>query len=517
MRAALAILLMVPAAACTRPVPAPAVQSRTPPARVSLASADALVRAGCLDCLMSAFAAYEALLSDPTVAADARRGAIAAGILVAVRERELGIEETDTLAKARALADESLDLPADLRLAFDVFSTLPVRYSATNRIVAGEAQLAAARRVAANRDAWTDELRADAAISPGDAYLWLAFSCVYGDARAANVTALAEAASAWRDTPLVRYRIATCRELQLPELQRLVADDPRFHEIRYSLALKAILEGRLDDADADLTSAYEFRARWPAVTFAIADVALTGEDFARAADFFERTLALVPDDPEAAVGRARSLTYLARFEEAIAAASGVLALERGYTGEALYWRAMAESELGRQDEAWEDVQQAERLITNADVPKLAGIVESRRGERVIARQKLELAHDRNRFDCQTMFYFGSVVAEQRDWQRSVEVFSEDADCFVTSERGLDEAIRRIDESNASPERKARLIARRRQQRASAAQDLVTCWFNLAAANFNLRRYAEARDNAGKVGEDPRYASRVRELLGLIPN
>jgi tetratricopeptide (TPR) repeat protein len=323
--------------------------------------------------------------------------------------------------------------------------------------------------------------------------------------------------SSWRDVPLIKYRLATCRELQLPALQRLTTDDPRFHEIRYSIALKAILEGRLDDADAELTRAYEFRPRWPAVTFAIADVALTGEDFARAEDFYARTLSLVPDDPEAAVGRARSLTYLARFEEAIAAADAVLALQRGYTGEALYWRAMAESELGRQDQAWDDVQRVEGLITNADVPKLAGIIESRRGERTIARQKLELAHERNANDCQTMFYLGSVVAEQRDWPRTVEVFGEDARCFEASERGLDEAIRRIDASSASAERKARLIARRRQQRASAAQDLVTCWFNLAAANFNLRRYAEARDNAGKAGDDPRYASRVRELLGLLPD
>jgi hypothetical protein len=108
------------------------------------------------------------------------------------------------------------------------------------------------------------------------------------------------------------------------------------------------------------------------------------------------------------------------------------------------------------------------------------------------------------------------VAEDRNWADTVNIFSEGARCFEAFGRALEEQIARLERSSAAQERKARLIARRRQQRGVVAQDLVTCWFNLAAANFNLRRYEDARVNADKAADDPRFATRVQELLRLLP-
>src|SRR6478672_6005832 len=133
MRGALGVLAACLLTACSRPVPAPVAQPARPPARPSLESADALIRAGCLDCLTAAFGQYQGLVDDAVLGADARRGAITAGVLIAMRERELGIEESGALGRARTLAEETLDVPPDLRLAFDVYDTLPLRFSATNR------------------------------------------------------------------------------------------------------------------------------------------------------------------------------------------------------------------------------------------------------------------------------------------------------------------------------------------------------------------------------------------------
>src|SRR5204863_446924 len=79
----------------------------------------------------------------------------------------------------------------------------------------------------------------------------------------------------------------------------------------------------------------------------------------------------------ALLGRIRALTYLGRNEDAIATTDLLIALG-WYVGDARYWRALNESELERNDEAWTDVEAAAKLLVNADVPKLAGLIAYRR-------------------------------------------------------------------------------------------------------------------------------------------
>src|SRR4029079_2778565 len=106
-------------------------------------------------------------------------------------------------------------------------------------------------------------------------------------------------------------------------------------------------------------------------------------------DFYSRTLALSTDDPDALAGTIRALTYSNRHAEAIAAADRRLATGRN-PGEARYWRAMNLARLKRDEEAWNDVEQAARSLANADVPKLAGILAINRRDFGVARQRLEL-------------------------------------------------------------------------------------------------------------------------------
>jgi hypothetical protein len=65
-----------------------------------LAAADALVRAGCFDCLASAHAEYSSLRSITSVSAAATLGAIRTAALLAVRQRELGALDSGYLARA---------------------------------------------------------------------------------------------------------------------------------------------------------------------------------------------------------------------------------------------------------------------------------------------------------------------------------------------------------------------------------------------------------------------------------
>jgi hypothetical protein len=518
-----ALLIAIAASACTR-VAAPVVAPAAVPAPIvvvdpheQLANADALVRAGCYDCLRDALTAYEGLRTDTVVGTAARESAVRVALLLALRETELGLQPSGYIARARELlgpADSASPELAGLVDIAEVIANGPVGFT---RSATTDRQLASVVTVARSQERWATVLRN---LMPQDlaaSYLWLSLACgayAYNfpdhDQRDAVLADVAE-------IPLFVYKTATACGLTASEpLEAQLALEPRFAELNYHLGLFALggQTGRppdLDGADVRFRAAYEWREEWPTLTLAIANVAMSAEDFGRAFDFYSRTLGMSADDPDALAGLIRALTYLNRHDEAIAAADRLLATGRN-PGEAHYWRAMNLARLKRDDEAWIDVEAASRSLANADVPKLAGILAINRRDFDIARQRLELALVRRRSDCETAYYLQSVLAEQRDWDASARVAAEAGSCFETEESTLQQELATIRAALMAPERQSRLIARREQQLAADARMRAAAWFNAAAANFNLSRGDEARRFAEKVADDAFFGERARSLL-----
>ncbi|HEY3044009.1 MAG TPA: hypothetical protein VGJ39_08285 [Vicinamibacterales bacterium] len=482
-----------------------------------MADAAKLVRAGCLDCLIEALRAYQALTTVPAVAVDATAGAARTAALIAIRERELGLEDSGALSQARQLAASSPELSASLSPLFEMGDTLAGRGAGSQ--VTSDAQMLAAAPAFRNRTAWTESLRARADENELTAYLWVAFNCTYNSPTNEAIDSLVAVVPAWSDTPLIRYRIATCTAARIPALKALFDGDPRFVEITYYMGLDAVIQGDLDEADTRFERAYNWRPRWARVANTLGNVFMTAEDFERAAEFYAHALEVVPDYAEALLGKIRALTYSGRYSNALAATDALLALEHWYIGDARYWRALNEVQLEKYEDAWDDVERAAKLITNAEVPKLAGIIAVRRQQLVVARAQFEEAQRRDGSDCDVPFYLGTVLAEQRDWTGSVDAFISAAACFDRSEEAIEGQIARIraaSTARALTARQARQIARRGQQLAAQARMRATSWFNTAAACFNLTRYMEARQYALRVTDDPQFGDRARDLLSRIP-
>jgi tetratricopeptide (TPR) repeat protein len=372
--------------------------------------------------------------------------------------------------------------------------------------------MADALRLSRNRQAWTPALRAVAGQDLLSAYAWLSFAC--GPAGVVAREDAVSALGALRDVPLLAFKQASCTFPQPDKLQSLLTGDPRFVEIAYWLGLAAVGRVKLDDADTALERAYGWHPQWPAVTVTLGNVAMTGEDFERALSFYDKTLDLEPHAVEALLGKARALTYLGRYEQSIAVVD-LLLLDRWYVGDARYWRAMNEYQLGRFDEAWADVEESARLLINALVPKLAGLIAYRRQQPDVARAKFEESRGRDSEDCETGFYLGVVLAEQRVWARTATVFVETASCLETAERDLNRQIERIRASEDPPARQARQIARREQQIASGRRMLAQSSFNTAVAYYNLSQYADARPFAEKVAADEQFGERAREIISRL--
>jgi len=329
-----------------------------------------------------------------------------------------------------------------------------------------------------------------------------------------TIDQLFEPAAPLSDTPLIGLKRATCRRLDAAALNQLATDNPRFNEVAYWLGLIDVSARKLDAADRHFEAAYAWRQQWPTVTESIANVAMTAEEFQRSLAFYDRTLEIEPNAVDALLGRIRALTYLGRQEDAIATADRLIAL-RWFVGDARYWRALNESELERNDEAWLDVEAAAKLLINADVPKLAGLIAYRRRELEVARDRFALAHARNSNDCETSVYLGVVHAEQRDWAPTADILIAAAQCLQQNESSYLTEIADIEASDEPPARRAAKIARRRQYIDKGRRLMATSYFDAAVACYNLSRRGEALQYAEKVADDRQFGERAREILSRL--
>jgi tetratricopeptide (TPR) repeat protein len=485
--------------------------------REQLTAAADLIRRGCYDCLRDALTGLESIVEQPDVATDARDLGVRAALLVALRETELGLVNTGQIERARRLLGPADAASPELAALVDIAEVIANGPVGFTRTASTDRQFAAMLTVARRQPQWASVLRP---LMPQDLtadYLWVSLACgpyastfpdrdkrqeVFGDTAA---------------VPLIAYKVATsCGLTSADPLEAQLRAEPRFREINYHLGLLA-LGGQtarlpdLDAADARFRAAYEWRQDWPTLTLAMANVAMSAEDFSRALDLYDRTLAMSANDPDALAGRIRALTYAARHEEAIAAADTLLATGRN-PGDAHYWRAFNLARLKRDDEAWTDVELAGRSLANADVPKLAGLLAMNRRDYGVARERLQLALTRRPTDCETAFYLQTVLSQQRDWDAVARVASDTGACFENEEAAIQQELATVRASQMSAERRDRLVARRERQLVTDARMRATAWFNAAAANFNLSRAEEARRFAEKVADDAQFGERARSLL-----
>jgi tetratricopeptide (TPR) repeat protein len=516
MRRAPLILVVIVLSACAgavrRPPADAATAARTASARMT--EADALVREGCFDCLLEAYQTYDAARTSPRVADAATDGAARAATLLALRERELGMVDDGYVAIARRLLADRSAAPATLMTILEIADVLPPGSGARLQPPSSDAQLAKSQMLWQHTAAWMTFLRERAPDDLVAGYAWLSLACGSAEGHRMTAEALTAPVASMRDVPIIAYRRAICLGIDRGPLTALAARDPRFREIDYHLGLEAIGRRDLDAAAPLFERAFDWRPQWPAVTLSIANLAMTAEEFDEALNFYTRTLVLDPEASDALFGQVRALTYLHKSTDAIAATDRLLAL-RWYRGDAYYWRALNETELERYDEGWADIEEAAKLLVNADVPKLAGILAYRRHHPDVAQRKFEESRDRNSTDCETAFYLGIVLGDERLWPQAAEVLLQTAACLQNAVTQLEREIADLRVSSAPEARRTRQIAKREQQIAAAGRMLATSWFNTAIAYYNLSRPTEARQYAEKVLGDEQFGERARDLLSRL--
>jgi tetratricopeptide (TPR) repeat protein len=491
----------------------PAVQvGPTPVTR--MAAADAEFRAGCLECLERALDQYLALKTDRSVGQTATESAARAALLIAVRENELGLLDGGRVQQARDLAPSPSESLAVLIEVADALSSTP---RGAARSPSTDAESRASMAISRNQARWVPALRQ---LMPDDLvadYLWLGLACGPAGFDVADRTDRRATIGASLDVPLIRFKSASSCAIQRPDLVALGDVEPRFVETQYFLGISAFATQLMtgsDEAEGRFQTAYAWRSNWPSLTMAMANLALTAENFDRAAEFYGKTLALVPDHPEALLSSMRAFTYAGRHADAIQSADRLLAINRN-PGDARYWRALNEEQMDEHDAAWDDIERAAEAMVSPDVPKLAGIIAINRRQLDVARQRLELSLSARPTDCETAFYLQAVLTQQAQWAESSGMAGNAAACFDADLARLLSEIDSLRTSELRADQRERQIAKRQQQIRSETRMRAASWYDAAAANYNLSRKDRARQFAEKLLDDEQYGDRARELIARL--
>ena len=323
-------------------------------------------------------------------------------------------------------------------------------------------------------------------------------------------------ADLYPDSRLTAFQTAVSPSLEPDRLEALLALDPEFSEIHYYLGEVALLSGKLLTAERHYLAVYDKIPESLSVLISLAKVAFQMEENESCLGYNEKALALLPTYRDALLGQGLCLGYLGQNEEALAILSRLIEFGTYYIGEARYWTAWNFNELGRLEEARRAVESAKVFLVGvSDVAALSGIVAYRQGRLDDAEKDLREALNIEPSDSDAAYYLGRLYADRKDWMNSGIYFAGAALSLEDKERSMDKKIEEIEASEMPPERKARLVVKKRVQILSVQATKATCQYNGAAGFHNAGAFERALDLARLAAAHPAFAEKAAELIELI--
>jgi len=422
-----------------------------------------LIERGCYRCLEQALKL--------AVEHEAPHLAFEAAALLALRSLELGLAAGPWLAQARAIAADDSTWTMYLEMVSAVPPD-PLSGARDDRLL----DIQTSNRQRALVPLWREALAAGPASLTFRRYLGLALLCAVS-VPLDREEQLAASVAQLPDIPLLRYRAGVCSGRYEAQLSSVREHDADFVDADYMLGRYA-LENRENQNQEEALRRFRSAAaafpESPAIATIIGHLYQAWEDWAAALTAFDAAIALVPNHPDALIGRTMSLSYLDRHTEAIEAATRLID-GRWFLGQAHYWRAWNHYYLGDHATARVEADRTRTLMVNAAVFTLSGMVEWRLGRPVNAEKEFEEAIVMDAGQCEAPMLLGGVRSELAKASGAIAALQQARQCF-----DLLIAVRRkaIDVVNTGPgtaESKAREVAmhgrviKRAESRRSEAQ------------------------------------------------
>lgn len=315
---------------------------------------------------------------------------------------------------------------------------------------------------------------------------------------------------------LLRFVKATQKTPQDPQpLQDILDSDPSWLEVRYFLGNIAMSRGNILEAEGHYMVAWEAIPESPQITISLAGLAFAAEEFDRSLDFYEKTLALMPEYREAILGKAINLSYLGRSGEAMLLLERLLSLGNYLIGEAHFWLAWNLSGLGRFAEAQEHIEQAKKLLGQGQVYSLSGTIALGLGQDEKAKSEFFQALTFNPADSESLLNLGAIFARQHIWDKSGAYGQKAGEALAAQAVSIQDKLNEIRASGLPEARKARLLQRKSAQYEQTLLLGATAFYNAAAAYYN----ADDRDRAAacclRAASHPAFKEKAAELQARI--
>jgi len=421
-----------------------AARGPSPQLVADTARAQALLRQGCYTCLTESLAIYEKQLTAKKPILGAREGAFDAALLMALREKELGIPGDTSMAKARQLVTPLRQPVLDVAVLIvgDTTALDPEqRTQFTGRNGRPAVELDNPKRRALDAAPQTDVAAK---------YVALSIDC--------EQQALMRRGRCARDDDDVERgavdAFSACPRAVAPACRTWANCASRIRSGPTRSIGKAVASSRHHSAPPSIfrrpsAISHKGREAFPAsvmLTLAWANTNLAGEEFESALSGFDDVLKTQPTHRDALNGRMQSLSYLLRHEEAIGAATRLLDLGTWHISDANYWRAWNRYQIKEYETAWIDVENAIKGLSNSQVFMLAGLIAYARTDLPIAVQRFDRAYEVNSSACDATWMSGLVSIDQNELAIAAPKFTRGMSCFISSASALRDDRTRLEQA-----------------------------------------------------------------------
>jgi len=405
-----------------------------------MAKAEALQSQGCYTCLKEALAIFEKLLQAKVQPAGVAERVFDTALLVAVREKELGMPSDESMVKAKGLVvplRQPVMDAAELIIGDSTGLDPEMRAFVTGR-----------NRPALDPD--NPKRRALDAFPPSDLaakYIGLAIDCEQQKLiESVDMKALT---AAYAGSPLIQFRLSTCGRPAAPNVGALREADPRWTDMFYWEARREMVAslGQAIDLSKVVDLYGQGRDAFPSslmLTMAWSNANLMAEEYESALSGFEDVLKTYPTHRDAMNGKMQAQSYLMRHVDAVTTATRILELGTWHIADANYWRAWNRYHLKEYDSAWADVENATRGLSNTRVYLLAGLIAYSRKELPTAVDRFDTAFKMDPRACDAVWMSGLVSIDQDELAVAGPKFTRSMTCFVSAASGLREERARLE-------------------------------------------------------------------------
>lgn len=422
-----------------------------------LADADAMFMRGCYTCLRKAFDSYDTLRQAGFQPAITQVKAFDTAVLLAAREKELGMEANAWIAKAEGLAAARGEVGQHYLEILRALPWAPGRLDRDQQERINSAWAKAARPIAETLEGWETALGPPAARPIAAAYLMIGARCAFTPAREQD--ALTVLLVSHPQAPLVRYAAGRCRSELRAHLDA-VSGDPDFHEAAFELGRLRLYQGGAtvhSDARVLLEAA---RASLPdaiAPVYLLAGVLSGLGEYEACAAMYGEVAGKGGAKRESMLSRTVCLTHAARRADAIRSATDLIDTPGILRGEAYFWRAWNQYHSKNLAMARADVDQAKPLFTDADVFALSGFIAYDMHQKDFAYQEFGDALRRNPQYCVARFYQGLIHSTREQWLPAADTYEKATTCYAISVRSLERDLRAAQSLDAdNPTRQRRI-------------------------------------------------------------